>query len=77
MQYIIATFDETKSCTIMQHVYDVKRLNQLYQINYYLISFCQIHAKTFYSYAYCAKLRLMHRHLSLVVLARVFALLGI
>ena len=26
MQYIIATFDETKSCTIMQHVYDVKHL---------------------------------------------------
>ena len=26
MQYIIATFDETKSCTNMQYIYDVKNL---------------------------------------------------
>lgn len=26
MQFIIATFDETKSCTIMQYIYDVKHL---------------------------------------------------
>lgn len=76
MQYIIATFDQTKSCIIMQYIYDVKHL-----INYTKSIITQsgsVMSMLRHSTYTCTALnRLMHRCLSLVVLVRVFALLGI
>lgn len=66
MQYIIATFDQTKSCIIMQYIYDVKHL-----INYTKSIITQsgsVMSMLRHSTYTCTALnRLMHRCLSLVV----------